>query len=40
MEKITRLIFDEVIMSDRHTSDGQKCSFLQLLFNTEKARLN
>ena len=31
---------DEVIMSDRHMSDGQIYSFLQLFFNTEKARLN
>ena len=40
MEKITRLIFDEVIMSDTHTLDGQKYSFLQLFFNTEKVKLN
>ena len=31
-----RLIFDEVIMSNRHMSDGQIYSFLQLFFNTEK----
>ena len=40
MEKIVRLILDEVIMSDRHTLDGQMYSFLQLFFNTEKIRLN
>ena len=31
MEKITWLIL-EVIMSDRHTPDGQRYSFLQLSF--------
>ena len=40
MEKIMRLILDEVIMSDRYMSYGQMFSFLQLFFNTEKARLN
>ena len=32
MEKIRRLILEEVIMSDRHLSDGQMYSFLQLFF--------
>ena len=27
MEKITRLMLEEVIMSDRHMSDGQMYSF-------------
>ena len=40
MEKIMRLMLEEVIMSDRHMSDGQMYSFLQLFFNTEKIRLN
>ena len=40
MKKIMRLIPDEVIMSDRHKSDGQIYSFLQLFFNTEQIRLN
>ena len=35
MEKIMRLMLEEVIMSD-----GQMYSFLQLFFNTEKIRLN
>ena len=35
-----KLILEEVIMSDRHMSDGQMNSFLQLFFNTEKASLN
>ena len=33
-------IHDEVIKSDRHMSDGQMYSFLQLFFNSEKIRLN
>ena len=40
MEKIIRLMLEEVIMSDRHMSDGQMNSFLQLFFNTEKISLN
>ena len=40
MAKIMRLILDEVIMSDKHMSDRQMYSFLQLSFNTEKIRLN
>ena len=40
MEKIMRLMLEEVIMSDRHMSDGQMYSFLQLFFNTEKISLN
>ena len=36
MENIMRLILQEIIMSDRHTSDGQLYLFLQLFFNTEK----
>ena len=32
MEKIRRLMLEEVIMSDRHVSDGQMYSFLQLFF--------
>ena len=32
MKQITRLIFEEVTMSDRHMSDGQ--------INTEQIRLN
>ena len=32
MEKIMRLMLEEVIMSDRHVSDGQMYSFLQLFF--------
>ena len=39
MKKIMKLILDEVIMSDRHNSDGQ-ISFWQLLSNTEEIRLN
>ena len=35
-----RLIFEEVIMLDRHMSDGQMYSFLQLFFKTEKISLN
>ena len=33
-------MFEEVIMSDRHMSDGQMYSFLQLFFNTLKTSLN
>ena len=33
-------MLEEVIMSDRHMSDGQMYSFLQLFFNTEKINLN
>ena len=40
MENIMRLIPEEVIMSDRHKSDGQFYLFLQLFFNTEKISLN
>ena len=40
MEKIMRQIFEEVIMSDRHMLDGQIYSFLQLLLNSEKIKLN
>ena len=40
MEKITNLMVEEVIMSDRHLSDGQMSSFLQLFFNTKNIRLN
>ena len=40
MENIMRLILEEVIMSDRHKSDGQFYLFLQLFFNTEKISLN
>ena len=40
MEKIMRLMLEEVIMSDRHMLDGQMYSFLQLFFNTEKINLN
>ena len=36
MEKIMMLILEKVIMSDRHISDEQMYSFLQLFFNTEK----
>ena len=32
------LIFEEVIMSDRHMSDGQISSFLQLFFNTKEKK--
>ena len=31
-----RLVLEEIIMSDRHMSDGQTYSFLQLFFNTDK----
>ena len=40
MEKIMGLMPEEVIMSDRHMSDGQMYSVLQLFFNTEKISLN
>ena len=40
MKNIIRLILQEVIMSDRHTTDGHIHSFLQLFLNTEKIRLN
>ena len=40
MKNIMRLILEEIIMSDRHMSDGQIYSFLQVFFNTEKIRLN
>ena len=33
-------MLEEVIMPDRHMSDGQRYSFLQLFFNTEKISLN
>ena len=35
-----RLILEEVIISDKHMSDGQMFSFLQFFFNDEKIRLN
>ena len=35
-----RLMLEKVIMSDRHMSDGQAYSFLQLFFNTENISLN
>ena len=35
-----RLVLEEVIMSDRHMSDGHLYSFLQFFFNTEKISLN
>ena len=40
MENIMKLLLEEVIMSDRHMSDGQLYLFLQLFFNTEKISLN
>ena len=40
MERTMRLILDEVILLDRHLSDGQMYAFLQLFLNTEKIRLN
>ena len=40
MEKIMRLMLGEVIISDRHMSDGQMDLFLQLFFKTEKFSLN
>ena len=36
MEKITRLMLEEVIMSDRHMSDGQMYSFLQLFLTLKR----
>ena len=39
MEKIMRVMLEEVIMSDRHMSDGQMHSFLQLFFITKKISL-
>ena len=36
MEKIVRLILDKVIMSDRHMSDEQMYSFLQLFLTLKK----
>ena len=35
-----RLILEEVIISDKHMSDGQMFSFSQFFFNDEKIRLN
>ena len=40
MQNIMRLMLEEVIMSDRHISDGQLYLFLQHFFNTEKISLN
>ena len=40
MENIMRLTIEEVVMSDRHMSDRQLYSFLQLFFNIEKTSLN
>ena len=40
MVKVMRLMLEIVIMSDRHMSDGQAYSFLQLFFNTENISLN
>ena len=40
MEKIMRLMLEEVIMLDGHMSDGQMYSYLPLFFNTEKISLN
>ena len=40
MKKIMGIMLEEVIMSDRHMTDGQMYSFLQLFFNTEKINLN
>ena len=37
---VTFLMLEEVIMSDRHMSDEQMYSFLQLFFNAEKISLN
>ena len=39
MHNIIMLMLGEVIMSDRHISDGQLYSFLQLFFNNEKIKL-
>ena len=35
-----RLMLEEVTMLDRHMSDGQLYSFLQVFFNIEKISLN
>ena len=35
-----RLMLEQIIMSDRHMSDGQMYSLLQLFFNHEKISLN
>ena len=40
VEKIMRLMLEEVIVLDRHMLDGQVYSFLELSFNTEKMSLN
>ena len=40
MEKIMRLILEEIIMSYKHRSDGQMYSLLQFFFDIEKIRLN
>ena len=40
MEKIMRLILEEVIMSARHMSDEPMYSLFQRYLNTEKNRLN
>ena len=40
MEKIMKIILEEMIMLDRHMSYGLMYSFLQLFCNTEKIRLN
>ena len=37
---VMRLILEEVIMSDRHMSDGQLELFFQFFFNTERISLN
>ena len=37
-EKDNILILEEAIMSDRHMSDGQISSFLQLFFNTKEKK--
>ena len=39
MHNIIMLMLEEVIISDRHISDGQLYSFLQLFFNNEKIKL-
>ena len=36
MEKITRLMLEEVIMSNRYMSDGQMYSFLQLFLTLKR----
>ena len=40
MEKVIRLILEEVVMSARHMLDEQLYSFLQVFFNTEKDSLH